>query len=143
MTRRPTKLNCAVALATVVFAFSGGASGQDVPAKEAGAKASSAVLTPAQLRECVSRKERLQKQSEAAAVARSEVDAQKADLDKLEGELKAEIATIDRTSEEAVNAFNAKVARRDRLVETYQTRIDAYNADHRNAKCKMQNANTK
>jgi hypothetical protein len=132
MTRRSPDLAITVALATLGLAFAAGAAAQTAsPKGGTSAKSGSAILTPTQLRNCVDQKERLQKQSETAAAAKAEVDAQKAEVDKLESELAAEIATVDRTSEEAVNAFNAKVARRDRLLETYQSRVDAFNAQAR------------
>ncbi|HEX2541897.1 MAG TPA: hypothetical protein VHM00_12540 [Caldimonas sp.] len=136
MTRRSIATPRA-AVAVVVLAFASGVAAQGAgaagSAKGAGAKAGSAILTPAQLRNCLDQKERLQKRGETAAAAKTQIDSQKADIDRMEGELAAESARLDRTSEEAVNAFNAKVARRDRLLEAYQAEVDAYNAQAREA----------
>jgi hypothetical protein len=137
MIRRSSDIARAVALGALLLVSAAAASAQgsstapSASARSGGAKGASAILTPAQLRSCMDQKERLRKQGETAASAKAQIDAQKADIERMEAELAAEAPRVDRTSEEAVNAFNADVGRRDRLLETYQTQVDAYNAQAR------------
>ena len=37
------------------------------------------------------------------------------------------VGALDRTSDVAVDAYNAKVEQRDKLIDTYQSRVTAYN----------------
>ena len=39
-----------------------------------------------------------------------------------------EVSTLDRTSPEQVAAYNEKVAERDKLVDAYQARVNAFNS---------------
>jgi hypothetical protein len=97
-------------------------------AAKGGPRDANRILTPAQLRTCVNQKEALQRQTQTALAAKAQVDAERADLERLESELAVEIGTVDRTSGEAVNAFNAKVGRRDQLLEANRARMTAFNA---------------
>jgi hypothetical protein len=86
-----------------------------------------AILTPAQLQECVNRKERLQAQTDDALKDKAAIEADKAEIARSGTSLAEELTTLDRTSEDAVGAYNAKVEQRDKLIETYQGRVNAYN----------------
>ena len=79
------------------------------------------LLTRAELRECMAQPPRLKVEADEIAKQLAARDADKADIER-EGEaLKQELATVDRTSAEAVAAYNAKAQARD-------ARVDAYNA---------------
>jgi hypothetical protein len=93
-----------------------------VPAAKPGA-----LLTPAQLQECVNRKERLQAQTDDALKDKAAIEADKAEIARSGTSLAEELTALDRTSEAAVDAYNAKVEQRDKLIDTYQARVTAYN----------------
>src|SRR5579864_2120981 len=78
------------------------------------------LLTPAQLRDCVSQKEKLHSQVDDALKDKAGVEADKAEIARTDGELSSEVGTLDRTSAEAVNAFNEKVQARARMAEAYE-----------------------
>ena len=86
-----------------------------------------AILTPAQLQECVHQKERLHAQTDDALKDKAAIEADKAEIARLGTSLAEERATVDRTSEAAVDAYNAKFDQRDKLIETYESRVNAYN----------------
>ena len=100
---------------------------EKAPARAAPAAKPDAILTPAQLQECVNRKERLQAQTDDALKDKAAIEADKAEIARSGASLAEELTTLDRTSEVAVNAYNAKVDQRDKLIESYQNRVTAYN----------------
>ena len=65
------------------------------------------LLTQEQLRDCLAQKDKVAKETEAALKSRTEVDAQKAEIDSSGKALADEATTLDRTSEGAVAAYNA------------------------------------
>ncbi len=97
------------------------------PAAASAAAPRSPILTPAQLQECVNQKERLHAQTDDALKDKATIEADKAEILRLGTSLAEERETVDRTSDTAVDAYNAKLGKRDKLVETYEARVDAYN----------------
>jgi hypothetical protein len=87
------------------------------------------LLTQEQLRDCLAQKDKLAKDTEAAVKSRGEVDAQKAEIDSSGKALQDEAATLDRTSEGAVAAYNAKVTERKAKVDAYREKAEAYNVE--------------
>ena len=88
-----------------------------------------AILTPDQLRDCVAQEQRKTKATDAALKAKAEIAADKAEIDRSGTALAQESGTLDRTSEDAVDAFNAKVDERNRRIEAYEAKVAAYNKD--------------
>jgi Tfp pilus assembly protein PilN len=88
---------------------------------------STSILTPAQLRECVNQKDRLHAQTDDALKDKAVIETDKNEIARTATSLGEELATLDRTSDAAVDAYNTKVEQRDKLIETYQTRVTAYN----------------
>ena len=86
-----------------------------------------ALLSPAQLQECVNQKERLKAQTDDALKDKAAIDADRDEIARSGTSLAEERTTLDRTSEDAVGAYNAKVEQREKLIETYQARVSAYN----------------
>ena len=98
------------------------------PAKSATAPAAKTpILTPAQLQACVNHRERLHAQTDDALKDKAMIEAEKAEIARLGTSLAEELTTLDRTSETAVDAYNAKVGERDKLIDNYQARVAAYN----------------
>jgi hypothetical protein len=99
------------------------------PPAPAAAAPKTPLLTPAQLRECVTQKEKLGKDTDAVVKAKGELNAAKAEIDSTGAALDAEGTTLDRTSADAVNAYNARVIERNGRIDAYQARANAYNSD--------------
>ncbi len=99
------------------------------PARAASSPApkSDKILTPAQLQECVNQKERLRVQTDDALKDKAAIEADKAEIARSGTSLSEELTTLDKTSDVAVDAYNAKVEQRDKLIDTYQARVTAYN----------------
>jgi hypothetical protein len=87
------------------------------------------LLTQEQLRDCLAQKEKVTKETDAAVKSKAEVAAQKAAMDSTGKALEEESTTLDRTSEDAVAAFNAKVIDRNAKVDAYRARAEAYNVE--------------
>ena len=85
------------------------------------------LLSPAQLQACVNHRERLHAQTDDALKDKATIEAEKAEIARMGTSLADELTTLDRTSEVAVNAYNAKVDQRDKLIDSYQARVAAYN----------------
>jgi hypothetical protein len=90
-------------------------------------KASGPLLTPAQLRECLATQDRLRGRSAETTREQSTLAARKADIERLGAELKGQMATLDRTSADAVAAYNAQVQARDKMIDEYQDSVPAFN----------------
>jgi len=86
-----------------------------------------AILTPAQLQQCVNQKQRLHAQTDDALKDKAAIEADKAEIARLGTSLAEERATVDQTSDAAVDAYNAKLDQRDKLIATYESRVTAYN----------------
>ena len=125
LTASATARNLVVALAAAAALGAAGAAtkARNAPAKSADDK----VMTPAQLKECVDRKNGVQTQVESAQKAKAALAEDKAAIDREGTALAEALTTLDRTSAEAVNAHNAKVEDRDKSVEAYQAKVAAYN----------------
>jgi hypothetical protein len=109
--------------------LAGGAAAADKARNPPPAKNGGAVLTPAQLRDCMAQKERLHKDTDSALKAKADIAADKAEIDRTGNALSEQAAMLDRTSSEAVDAYNGKVDERDKLIATYQAKVAAYNKD--------------
>ena len=101
----------------------------DKPAAKPAAapQAKTPLLSPAQLQACVGHKERLHAQTDDALKDKATIEAEKAEIARMGTSLADELPTLDRTSQAAVDAYNAKVGERDKLIDSYQARVAAYN----------------
>ena len=86
-----------------------------------------AILTPAQLQQCVHQKERLHAQTDDALKDKAAIEADKAEIARLGTSIAEERATVDQSDVAAVDAYNAKFDQRDKLIATYESRVSAYN----------------
>jgi len=87
------------------------------------------LMTQAQLRDCLAQKDKLTKDTEAAVKSKAALAAQRAEIDSTGKALEDEAATLDRTSEAAVAAYNAKVVERNGKVDAYRAQAEAYNLE--------------
>lgn len=121
ISRRVAASFCALAVLTLVS----GVQAADKAPPATGAK--TPILTPAQLQECLRQKDRLHAQTDDALKDKAAIEADKAEIARSGTSLSEELTTLDRTSDVAVDAYNAKVEQRDKLIDTYQARVTAYN----------------
>ena len=93
-----------------------------------GGKGSGAFLTKNQLRDCMAQQVKV-KQTNADMVAQQEkLNADKAEIAKTGESLKADLEGIDRTSAEAVDAYNERAVARDKKIDEYQQQVDQFNS---------------
>lgn len=85
------------------------------------------ILTPAQLRDCLAQQNRVRQQDADSVKQRQALDVEKADIARQGETLQAQLATLDRTSAEAVNAYNELVQAREKRIDAYQSGVDQYN----------------
>ncbi|WP_140635596.1 hypothetical protein [Methylibium rhizosphaerae] len=86
------------------------------------------LLTRNELRECLAQEVRVKAMSEEAVTLQRAIDTDKSEIAKHAEELKLALETLDRTSKEAVDAFNAKGAEQERRIDAYNERLPAFNA---------------
>lgn len=109
------------------IAMPGGAADKPREASFGKGKASGPLLTPAQLRDCLTRQERLRAGTDETTREQTTLTANKAEIDRLGLALKEQMATLDRRSVDAVAAYNAQVEARDKMIDEYQEAVPAFN----------------
>jgi len=120
----------AVLLAALLAPAAQGADKKTPPPAPAPAPApKTSILTPEQLRDCMTQKEKLAKDTDDAVKAKAAIAAAKAEIDSTGAALSEQATTLDRTSADAVAAYNAKVLERNGRIDAYQARVAAYNTD--------------
>ena len=97
------------------------------PASFGKGKADGPLLTRAQLRECLAQQVRVRTMSEATLKLQTALDADKAEIARLGAVLTDKLAALDRTSSEAVQAYNAEALARDQLIDAYNARTPEFN----------------
>jgi hypothetical protein len=90
-------------------------------------KPSGRLLTPVELRDCLDRQERVRAGTEETTRQQAKLAADKAEIDRLGVVLKEQIAVIDRKSASAVEAYNAQVETRDKMIDDYQEAVPGFN----------------
>lgn len=129
--RRPRAASLArlAVIAAATWLLADGAAAADKARAASAPQAKTSILTQAQLRECMSRKDGLRQKTDSALKAKADIVAAKAEIDRTGAALAEEQATLDRTSKDAVDAHNARVVARNALVDDYQAKAAAYNKD--------------
>jgi hypothetical protein len=117
----------ALAIAVLLVPLAQGADKKSAPSAAPAPKMS--ILTPAQLQDCIARKDKLGKDTEAAVKTKGALAADKAEIDSTGTALTQDGASLDRTSADAVSAYNARVLERNSRIDAYQARVAAYNVD--------------
>ena len=95
--------------------------------KPAAAKPTPSLLSPAQVRECLAQQQSLRSRADEAERKQAALTASKAEIDRLGTTLKEQLGTLDRTSADAVAAYNAQAATRDKMIDQYQEGVPAFN----------------
>ena len=105
------------------------AHGADKKAAPPPAAPKTPLLTQEQLRDCLAQKDKVSKDTDAAVKSKAAVAAQRAEIDSSGKALADEGTTLERTSQDAVTAYNAKVVERNTKVDAYRAKADAYNVE--------------
>jgi len=87
-----------------------------------------AYLTRDQLRTCLAHQDRVRQQNDDVVKEQAALTAMKADIARSGDELKAKLDTLDRTDLDAVTAYNDRASARDKQIDDFQARADAFNA---------------
>jgi len=82
-------------------------------------------LTREQLRQCQQIQPQLKTRGDEATRARAELDALKKDFDRLDSELQSDRTGLNASDKVAVDAYNAKLARRKEIVAEYNAKLPA------------------
>ena len=90
-------------------------------------KGSGAYLTREQLRSCLLQQGRLAQQDQDMLKEQSGLAAEKAAFERSGAELKEQLAALDRTSPEAVIAYNERSVARDKGIDEYEARVPRFN----------------
>jgi len=93
-----------------------------------GGKGSGAFLTRAQLRDCINQQAKIKQQDTEMQVQQDKLNADKAEIGKRGDTLKTQLETLDRTSPDAVSAYNEQAAARDKMIDEYQEQVTQFNA---------------
>ena len=96
-------------------------------AASAPSKSSNSILTPAELRDCNAQEKRVLDLTVEAQKEKAAIETDKAEITRVGADLAEQIAALDKTSAEAVDAYNARVEARDKLIDNYQARVTAFN----------------
>jgi len=101
----------------------------DKPKKEGSfGQGSGAMLTKEQLRSCLTQKAHLAQQDDDLLKEQTALAAAKDEVARSGEALKAQLETVDRTSADAVAAYNDQAQARDKQIDDYQARVTAFNA---------------
>ena len=111
----------AVLLAATAFAA-------DKPASFGKGKATGPLLSRAALRECLAQVTKVRSLSEEIAKAQAVMNDEQAEIAKLDAAHKERLTTLDRTSAEAVNTYNAEGQGLDQRIDAYNARTPAFTA---------------
>ena len=102
----------------------------DKPAKKEGSfggKATGAYLTKEQLRSCLAQSDKVKVDDAELLAEQAAIAAQKEQIARVGDTLKGQLETVDRTNAEAVAAYNDAVQGRDKQIDEYQARANAFN----------------
>ena len=92
-------------------------------------KSAGAYLTKEQLRACMAQQEKVKAQDADLLGEQAEITVQKAEIARVGDELKGKLEAVDRTSADAVAAYNDAVQARDRQIDAYRARVTAFNTN--------------
>lgn len=91
-------------------------------------KGSGPLLTRAELRDCMARQERVRSLTDEVLKQRDSLEKEQTEVTALRDKLKEQSAALDRTSAEAVDAYNRQVQEFDKRADAYNAATPAFNA---------------
>jgi hypothetical protein len=104
----------------------------DPPKKEGSAgsgKGTGIYMTREELRSCLKQQGSVEARDDELAAEKNAIAAQQASIVRDGDALKARFEGLDRTNAEAVDSYNTGVQARDKQVETFKARANAFNAN--------------
>jgi hypothetical protein len=96
-------------------------------------------LTREQLRDCLELQPQLKIQGDEAVRGRADLAAAKSEFDQLEAQLQKERTQVDASDKAEVDAYNAKVGRRQQMIADYNAKLPVVNEQARNYNALQQN----
>lgn len=90
-------------------------------------KGSGALLTRAELRDCLAIVARIRDANETAQRDRAQIDEERAELKRAGAELKAQLEALDRSNEEAVKQYVERATAHDRRIDALESRTAGFN----------------
>ena len=126
---RITSLTGALLIVALTIPAAGRAA--DAPKKESNSgtgKAAGGILTKDQLRACRTQHERRLQQDDALSKEKATLAATQDEIARSGEALKAKLTTLDRSDAEAVAAYNDQTQARDRQIDDFEARANAFNA---------------
>jgi hypothetical protein len=117
---------CAALSVALLIAQPISATAQEQPAKKAPAKTVKGknVMTRDELRVCLNEQDRLQQISGRIKSEQSELDRQKAEVERIDAELASKVGTVDPNDTTTLDALKAQGAKRDALADAYNARLN-------------------
>ena len=79
-------------------------------------------LSRSQLRQCLALQDDLEARGQAAVKARADLDAAKAEFDRFDAQLQADRSSLNASDKAAVDAYNARLDQRKRMVADYEAK---------------------
>ena len=119
-------VSCLAASTTVALAQTSGAA----PRKQGSfgtPRPGQPLLTRDELRACFALQSRIREGGEAAPRERDALEKEKAEIVRQGEVLKEQLAALDRSSQEAVDRYNAEAVARDRRIDAFEARMAPYN----------------
>jgi len=128
-TQTPFRALLATATTTaLLIALSSHAADKPKEATFGGGKGGGAFLSRNQLRDCMAQQAKVKQTQADMTAMQDKLNADKAEIGKTGEALKADLETLDRTSPDAVNAYNERAAARDKRIDEYQQQVDQFNS---------------
>jgi hypothetical protein len=86
------------------------------------------LLTRGELRDCMAAQERVRQLGDGIVAAQAALNKEKAEIAHGGAALAEQLDTLDRTSADAVNAYNASAQAHDRRIDAYNAQTPVFNA---------------
>lgn len=92
-----------------------------------GGSASGPMLTKDELRQCIAEQDRLKKETGEVVATQQKLAKDRAELERVSAEIDADKPKVDLSNKEAVDAFNARLQAKGKLVTDYQAAASHFN----------------
>lgn len=93
-----------------------------------GGSASGPMLTKDELRQCLAEQDRLKQETAEVVATQKKLAADRAEIDRVSAALDADRPNVDLGNKDAVDAFNARLQAKGKLVADYQAAAPTFNA---------------
>jgi hypothetical protein len=90
-------------------------------------KGTGALLTKDQLKQCMAEQDRMKQEGDDLVQTQAALAKTRSDIERLGSELDAEKATVDRSNQVAVDAYNERLRSRAKMIEDYKIAAPQFN----------------